>query len=67
MVLWFFEKALHFSWNIFQSWNIENVQNFQWLSHKNIPISQTEGYFKNSWYCFLGELMLFLLYLKWNL
>ena len=29
--------------------------------------SQTEGYFKNSYYCFLEEPMLFLLALKWNL
>ena len=25
--------------------SIENVQNFHWLSHKNMPISQTESYF----------------------
>ena len=24
-----------------------NVQNFHWCSHKNMPISQTEGYFEN--------------------
>ena len=27
--------------------SIENVPNFHWLSHKNMPISQTEGYFQN--------------------
>ena len=27
--------------------SIENFQNFQWLSHKIIPISQTECYFEN--------------------
>ena len=41
--------------------------NFQWLSHKNMPISQTEGYFENPLYRFLEEPMLFLLGLKWNL
>ena len=29
------------------------------LSHKNIPISQTEGYFENPPYCFLEEPMVF--------
>ena len=46
MVIQFFEKGFRFSENLFQS--IENVQNFQWLSHKSMPISQTEGYFENS-------------------
>ena len=32
-----------------------------------MPISQTEGYFKNGYYRFLEEPMLFLLALKWNL
>ena len=32
-----------------------------------MPISQTEGYFENPFYRFLGEPMLFLLALKWNL
>ena len=47
MVLQVFEKGFRFWENWFQSYNIENVQNFQLLSHKNMPISQTEGYFKN--------------------
>ena len=34
--------------NLFESWSIENVQNFHWLSHKNMLISETEGYLKNS-------------------
>ena len=38
--------------------------NFQWLSHKNTPVSQTEGYFENPWYRFLEESMLFMLALK---
>ena len=29
-----------------------------------MPISQTEGYFENTWYRFLEELMLFLLVSK---
>ena len=33
----FFKKGLCFSKNLFQS--IENVQNFQWLLQKNMPIS----------------------------
>ena len=40
---------------------------FQWLSNKNMRISQTEGYFENPWYRFLEEPMLLLLALKWNL
>ena len=35
--------------------SIENVQTFQWLSHKDIPIFQTEGYFENPKYCFSKE------------
>ena len=31
----------------FQSQSIEIVQNFHWLSHRDISISQTEGYFEN--------------------
>ena len=31
-----------------------------------MPMSQTEGYFENPWYC-LEKPMLFLLVLKWNL
>ena len=47
MVLQFFEKDFRFSESLFQSWSIRNVQNFQWLSDKNMRISQTQGYFKN--------------------
>ena len=32
-----------------------------------MPISQTEGYFKNLQYSFLEKPMIFLLALKWNL
>ena len=48
-VLQTFEKGFYFPENLFQSWNwsIENVQNFHWLSHKSMPISQMEGYFEN--------------------
>ena len=46
-VLQFFEKGFRFSENFFQSKRIENIQNFQRLLHKNMPISQTEGYFEN--------------------
>ena len=46
-VLQFCEKGFRFSENLLQSWSIEIVQNFLWLSHKNMSISQTEGYFKN--------------------
>ena len=60
----FFEKGFRFPENLFQSWSIENVWNFHWSSHKNMPISQTEGYFENPWYRFLEESMLFLLALK---
>ena len=43
----FFEESFLFRENLFKSWSIENAQNFPWLSHKNMPISQTEGYFEN--------------------
>ena len=42
-----FQKGFHFSENLTQSWSIENVQNLQPLSNKNIPISKTEDYFEN--------------------
>ena len=45
MVLCFFETGFRFSENLFQS--IENVPKSQWLSYKNMPISQTENYFEN--------------------
>ena len=47
MVPQFFEKGFSFPENLFQNQSNENVQNFQWLSHKNMQISQTEDYFKN--------------------
>ena len=47
MVLQFYEKGFRFPENLFQSQSIENVWNFYWLSHKNMLISQTEGYFEN--------------------
>ena len=31
-----------------------------------MPISETEGYFENTWELFLEEVVLFLLVLKWN-
>ena len=34
---------------------------FRWLSHKNMPISQTEGYFKNPQHHFLEDLFLLVL------
>ena len=43
----FFEKGFSFPENLFQSQSIENVQNVYWLSHKNMPVSQTEGFFEN--------------------
>ena len=57
----FLKKDFHFPENLFQSYSIENVQNFHWLSHKSMTISQTEGYFKNPSYSFLEEPKLFLL------
>ena len=65
-VLQFYGKGFCFSDNLFQSLSIENVRNRQWLSHKNIPVSQTEGYFENPWYRFLEEPMFFLWTLKWK-
>ena len=66
-MLQFFEKDLRFSENLFQTWSIKNVLDFQWLSYKNMPISQTEGYFKNPQGRFLEEPIIFLFALKWNL
>ena len=43
----FFGKSFRFLENLFQSWSNENVQNFHWLTHKNMPLSQMEGYFEN--------------------
>ena len=40
--LQFFEKGFRFPEKLFQSSSIENVQNFPWLSHRNMAISQTE-------------------------
>ena len=53
----FFGKDFHFPEYLFQSyrWRIEDVQNFHWLSYKNMPISQCR---------FLEEHMLFLLALN---
>ena len=46
-VLQFFEKSFRFPENLFQSLSIGNFRNFHWLSHKNMPIFQTESYFEN--------------------
>ena len=43
----FFVKSFRFRENLFQSYSTENVQNFHESSHKNMPISQKEGYFEN--------------------
>ena len=40
-----FEKGFRFPENPFQSQSIE--KNFHWLLHKNLPISQTDGYLEN--------------------
>ena len=42
-----FGKRFCFPENLFQIQSIENIQNFHWLSHKNIPISQMESYLEN--------------------
>ena len=62
----FLKKSILFLENLFQSKSTENVQKFHWSSHKNIPTSQTEGYFENLYYRFLEEPMLFLLAWKSN-
>ena len=48
----FFEKGFRFSGNWFQSENIEKVQNFHWLSYKNMLIAKMGFYFENP-YCML--------------
>ena len=47
MVLQFFEKKFRFPGKLFQSQSTGNVSHFHRLSHKNMPISQTDGYFEN--------------------
>ena len=51
-----FWKRFSFSENRFQILSIKIVQNFHWLSHKNMPISQTEGYFQNPLYHFFRSI-----------
>ena len=46
-VLQFFEKDFGFREILLQSQSTENIQNFQWLLHKNLPISQIVGCIKN--------------------
>ena len=41
-----FVKKILFSENLLQK-SIENVQNFQWFSRKNVSISRAEGFFEN--------------------
>ena len=52
LVFW---KVFLFLGNLFQSESIENIQNFQWLSHKKMPIFQTRGYLKRNFcsFCWL--------------
>ena len=50
----FFKKGFRFPESLFQSCP-ENVQNFRWLSHKPMPISQTACYFENPSHRFLEE------------
>ena len=58
----FFEKCVRFSENLSQNWSLEKAQNFQWLSHKNMLISQTESYAENPCHRFLKKwVILFLL------
>ena len=59
----FWKKGFHFPENLFQNLSIENVQNFQWLSHVDLL---NWGLFWKSLVS-LEELMLFLLTLKWSL
>ena len=63
----FLKKVFVFQKTCFKVEVSRNFYNFQWLSHKNMPISQIEGYFKNLYGSFLEGSMLFLLALKWNL
>ena len=60
----FWRKVFVFAENLFQSKGIENIQNFPWFSHKNMPISQMKGYFENPLYRLLEELMHFLVVWK---
>ena len=41
-----FLHGFRFPENLFQSWSIENIENFHWFSHENMVISQTEGILK---------------------
>ena len=46
-MLQFFGKRFSFLRKLVKVKSSENIQNFQWLSYKNMPIFQTEGYFEN--------------------
>ena len=41
-----YSKNFSFSVNLFQSLSNENVQGFQWLSYKIIPVSYMESFLK---------------------
>ena len=58
------KKVFVFQKICFKVESIENIWNFHWLSHKNMPISQTEDYMENPSYRFLEKPILFLLALK---
>ena len=63
----FSKKVFVFQKTCFKVKVLKTFKILHWLSHKNMRISQTEGYFENPWYRFLEEPMLFPLVLKWNL
>ena len=63
----FFKKIFVFQKIYFNDLVLKTFKNFQWLSHKNMSISQTECYFENPYDRLLEKSVLFLLALKRNL
>ena len=61
-----FWKRCSVSRKFVESLNIDIIENFQWLLHKSMPISQIECYFENPYYRFLAKTLPFLLALKWT-
>ena len=62
-----FSKRFSFSKKFISKLKYWNVQNFQWQSHENMPVSRTEGYYENPLHYFLEGPMIIELALKWNL
>ena len=52
---WLLRKVLVFQKNLFQNLVVKNVQNLQWLLHKNMPSLKRKANFKNPWHRFFQK------------